>query len=115
RPDPAPLPAVLRVLDARRLDRDALGGPLRHARDPHRRLRRVAARRDARRRARDAAPPRLGRGTRPRPALHRLRGPAPRDRPTLDAPPGSPALPRLGGRLLRRPGGLPARRPAPTP
>ena len=40
----APLPAVVRVLDARRLDRDALGRPLRDAVHAHRRLRRVAAR-----------------------------------------------------------------------
>ena len=34
RPDAAPLPAVVRVLDARRLDRHARGRPLRHARTP---------------------------------------------------------------------------------
>ena len=39
-------PAVVRVLDARRLARHALGRALRHALHPHRRLRRVAARRD---------------------------------------------------------------------
>ena len=42
RPDAAPLPAVVRVLDARRLDRDALGRSLRDAAHAHRRLRRVA-------------------------------------------------------------------------
>ena len=45
RPHAAPLPAVVRVLVARRLDRDALGRPLRDALHAHRRLRRVAARR----------------------------------------------------------------------
>ena len=44
RPHAAPLPAVVRVLDARRLDRDALRRPLRDALHAHRRLRRVAAR-----------------------------------------------------------------------
>ena len=44
RPDAAPLPAVVRVLDARRLDRDALGRALRDALHAHRRLRRGAAR-----------------------------------------------------------------------
>ena len=44
RPHAAALPAVVRVLDARRLDRDALRRPLRDALHAHRRLRRVAAR-----------------------------------------------------------------------
>ncbi len=43
RPDPAPLPAVVRVLDSRRLDRDQGGRPLRHPLHPHRRPRRVGA------------------------------------------------------------------------
>ena len=46
----APLPAVVRVLVARRLDRDPLGRPLRHALHAHRRLRRIAARGHAERR-----------------------------------------------------------------
>ena len=41
----AALPAVVRVLDPRRLDRDPLGRPLRDALHAHRRLRRIAARR----------------------------------------------------------------------
>ena len=44
RADPALLPAVVRALDARRLDRHARGRALRHRLDPHRRPRRVGAR-----------------------------------------------------------------------
>ena len=55
RPDPSPLPAELRVLDARRLDRDPLGRPFRDALHPYRRFRRKPAHRDARRRAGDRA------------------------------------------------------------
>ena len=51
RADAAPLPAVVRVLDARRLDRDARRRPLRDARHAHRRLRRVGPRGHAARRA----------------------------------------------------------------
>ena len=40
RPHAAPLPAVVRVVDARRLDRDPLGRPFRDALHPHRRVRR---------------------------------------------------------------------------
>ena len=43
RPDAASLPAVVRVLDARRLDRHARGRAFRDARHSHRRLRRVGA------------------------------------------------------------------------
>ena len=42
-----PLPAVVSVLDARRMDRDTLGRPLRHEPHAHRRLRRVGADVDA--------------------------------------------------------------------
>ena len=48
RPDAAALPAVVRVLDARRLDRDPGGRALRHLDDAHRRPRRVGAGADAR-------------------------------------------------------------------
>ena len=44
RPHAAPLPAVVRVLDARRLDRHPRRRPLRHALHPHRRPRGVGAR-----------------------------------------------------------------------
>ena len=43
RADAAPLPAVVRVLDARRLDRHPRGRPLRHPPHAHRRLRGVGA------------------------------------------------------------------------
>ena len=43
RPDAAPLPAVVRVLDARRLDRDPRGRALRDPLHPHRRPGRVGA------------------------------------------------------------------------
>ena len=55
RADAAPLPAVVRVLDARRLDRHPRRRPLRHAPHAHRRLRRVGAGAHAR-----AAPGRAG-------------------------------------------------------
>ena len=50
RPDAALLPAVVRALDARRLDRHPRRGPLRDGPDPHRRPRRVRAGGDRRRR-----------------------------------------------------------------
>ena len=68
RPDAAPLPAVVRVLDARRLDRDALRRPLRDALHAHRRLRRVDPRGHARRALGVAAAAGLGRGPVARPA-----------------------------------------------
>ena len=73
RPDAAPFSAELRIFDARRLDRDALGRPFREPLHAYRRSRRKPARRDAERRGRDAAPARLGRGAEPRPHVHRLR------------------------------------------
>ena len=65
-PDAALLPAVLRAVDARRLDRHARGRALRHGRDAHRRPRRVRARDHAERRLAVAAAARLGRGRRRR-------------------------------------------------
>ena len=73
RPDAAPLPAVVRVLDARRLARDPLRRPLRDAAHAHRRLRRVDPRGHAARRVGEPAPARLGRGTVARPHAARLR------------------------------------------
>ena len=63
-PDAALLPAVLRAVDARRLDRDARRRALRDRRDAHRRPRRVGARDHADRRVGVAAPAGLGRGRR---------------------------------------------------
>ena len=70
----APLHAGLSLLDPGRLDRHALGRPLRHALHPYRRLRREHAGRDAGRHARDAPPAGLRRRPQPRPHVHRLRG-----------------------------------------
>ena len=62
----APLSAVVRVLLARRLDRHALGRPLRHALHAHRRLRRIAARDHAERhRSRSRRLPGSGAGPSP--------------------------------------------------
>src|SRR5439155_102398 len=55
RPDLAALPAVVRVVDAGRVDSDALGRPLRDAAHPYRRVRGVRPRGDAARRAPDQA------------------------------------------------------------
>ena len=110
RPHAAPLPAVVRVLDARRLARDALGRPLRDALHPHRRLRRVAARRDADGCHREPAPARLGRGAEPGPAVPRLGGRARHHHRGVDAAPGPAALPRRRRRCASRRGGLRARR-----
>ena len=92
----APLPAVVRVLLARRLDRDALRRPLRHALHAHRRLRRVAARGDADRRHRVAPPARLRRRPEPGSHVHRLRGHARHHHRGVDAAAGSADVPQLG-------------------
>ena len=68
RPHAAPLPAVLRVLHAGRLDRHPRRRPLRHAAHPHRRPRRVGPRHHAARRVGVAPAARLGRGAEPGPA-----------------------------------------------
>ena len=91
RADPAPLPAVVRVLDARRLDRHPRRRPLRDRLHPHRRPGRVGAR--------DHPGGRLGeppaaraRAPGPSPDRHaaRLRGHPRRDHRGLGAPPGAP-------------------------
>ena len=68
RADAAAFSAEFRIFDARRLDRDALGRPLRHAVHAYRRFRGKPARRDAGGRAGDAAAAGLGRGAEPGPA-----------------------------------------------
>ena len=88
RPDAAAFPAELRIFDARRLDRDALGRPFRQPLHPYRRSRRKPARRDAARRHRDAAAARIGRGPEPGPHVHRLGGHARRHHRGLDAAAG---------------------------
>ncbi len=100
----APLPPVVRVVDARRLDRDPLRRALRDAAHAHRRVRRGAARGDAPRDPRDTATAGLGRRPFARPALLRIGRHARRDHGGVDAPPGPPLVPggRLGGvRLVR--------------
>ena len=97
----APLPAELRALDARRLDRDALGRPLRDALHPHRRLRRVDAHGDAARRDGDAAAAGLGRRSEPRPTGDRLRGHPRHPHRSLDATAGRAALSRLARGAVR--------------
>ena len=74
RANPAPLPPVLRAGDARRLDRDARCGPLRHRLDAHRGLRGVRARDHPGGRVGVAAAARLGRRPQPRPDAGRLGG-----------------------------------------
>ena len=64
RPDAAPLPAVVRVLDARRLARDPRRRPLRDRPDAHRRSLPRARARHAARHDRDASPSGIGRRAR---------------------------------------------------
>ena len=97
----APLPAELRALDARRLDRDALGRPLRDALHPHRRLRRVDAHGDAARRDGDAAAAGLRRRAEPRPAGDRIGGHPRHPHRSVDATAGRAALPRLARGAVR--------------
>ena len=78
RHDAALLPAVVRALDPRRLDRHPRGRALRHAPDPHRRPRRVRARRRAGGPLGVAPPARLRRRPLARPDAPRLGG-DPRD------------------------------------
>ena len=101
RPHAPPLPAVVRVLDARRLDRHPRGRPLRDALHPHRRPRGVGARGDAARRLGEPPTARLGRRPEPRPDADRLRGHPRGDHRGMDAGPGRADLPRVGRRDLR--------------
>ena len=105
RPHASPLPPELRVLDARRLDRDALRRSLRHALHPYRRLRRKPACGDARGHHGEPPAARLRRGAEPRSPDDRLRRRARDNHRGLDAPAASTDLPRRrGGRLRRFPG-----------
>ena len=79
RADAAPLSAVVRVRDARRLDRDARGRSLRDRAHAHRGLRRVDARDHAARRVGVAQAAGLGRRRHPGPDARRLGGDARRD------------------------------------
>ena len=85
RPHAAPLPAVVRVLDARRLDRDARGRPLRDART---RTSTTSSSRSAwsrRRRLESRRLPGSGAGPEPRPPVPRLGGHARRHHRSVDA------------------------------
>ena len=97
----APLHAGLSLLDPGRLDRHALGRPLRHALHPHRRLRRKHPRGDAGRHAGDAPPAGLRRRAQPRPHVHRLRGHFGHHHRSLGAPAQEADVPRLGLRALQ--------------
>ena len=115
RPRHPPLSAELRVLDPRRLDRDPLRRPLRHALYPHRRFRRKHPHDHAGRRDGVAPPARLGRRPEPRPDDDRLGGRARNHHRGLDAAAGPAALPRRRRvrlpRFLRRREGRSRRRP----
>ena len=101
RPHVPPLPAVVRVLDARRLDRHALRRPLRHGSDSRRRAGRSADGRDSGRDARDAAATRRGRRTCAGTALLRLGGRARRHHPRLGPAAGARGVSRRRVRALR--------------
>ena len=94
RPHAAPLPPIVRVLDARRMARDAIGRALRDAAHAHRRLRRVDPRGHAPRRLGEPAPSRFGRGTVARPHAARLGRHPRRHHRSVDAAAGPPDVPR---------------------
>ncbi len=103
----ASLPAVVRVLHARRMDRDALGRPFRDALHPYRRFRGITARAHADRRRRVAPPARLGRRSESGPHVHRLGGNPRHHHGGLDAPAGPAEVSRRRVGRVRR---LPRRR-----
>ena len=88
RTDPAPLPTVIRVLDAGGLDRDPLRWSLRHRADPHRGLRGVHPHDHPART--HGVPPvaRIGSGTVAGPTGRRFRGHSRGDQRGLDASAG---------------------------
>src|SRR5206468_691562 len=90
-------PAVVRVVDAGRVDRDALGRSLRDAAHPYRRVRGVRPRGDAARRAPDQAAAGLRGGPVGGAAVLRLRGHAGRDHRGGDAGGGAGGGWRGGG------------------
>ena len=98
RPDPAPLPAVLRVLDPRRLDRDPGRRPLRDPLHPHRRPGRVGAGDHPARNLGEQAAAGLGRGPLAGPGADRLRGDPRRrsPRPGSGSGRGRPSRPPAG-------------------
>ena len=90
----ASLPAELPLLDARRLDRHALGRPLRDEPHPHRRLRRVGAHAHAAGLVGEPASPRLGCWAQPRSHGDRQRRDPRRDHRGVDARPAAADVPR---------------------
>ena len=98
----APLPAVVRALDARRLAGHPLRRPLRQRVHPHRRPRRVDARRHADRHQRVPPPARLRRRTVARPPVPRVGGQPRHHHRGLDAGPGPAAVAGVGRGRVRR-------------
>ena len=111
------LPAVVRVLDARRLDRDPRRRPFRDRADPHRRPRRLDPRPDPVGAVGEPSPARIGRRPEPRPDAAGIGGHPRRHHRGLG--PGPPAadlqgvtaglLPVVRGRCRGRPGDRPVR------
>ena len=95
RPDAPSLPTVVRVLLARRLDRDSLGRPLRDLVHAHRRLRGIAASGHAERDRGIAPAAGLGRRTQPGPDVHRIRRNPRHHHRGMDAPAGPTDVPQL--------------------
>ena len=97
-----PLPAVVRIFHARRMDRDALGRSFRDALHAYRRFRGVGSRAHADRRHRVAPSARLRRRAESRPHVHRLGGNSRHHHRGLDAPAGSAEVSRRRvGRVCR--------------
>ena len=110
-----PLPAELRVLDARRLAGDPLRRPLRHRLHAHRRPGGVDAGGHARGHQRVAAAAGLGRGAVTRPHVPRVGGHPRRHHRGVDAGAGPAPVEGVGRRALRRLRHGRRRRPGPSP
>ena len=114
RADHALLPAVLRALDPRRLDRDARGRALRHRPDARRRPRRGRARDHAERDLGVAAAAGLGRRALARPAAAGLGGDPRRHHRGVGARAAAPVAPRRARRCASRRSWPAPRRCAPS-
>ncbi len=101
RADAPPLSAVVRVLDARRLDRDAGRRPLRDPADAHRRPRALDSGADPDRGLGEPQAARVGSGTEPRPDAARLRGNPRRDHRSVGPGPPAAALQGVAPRPVR--------------